>query len=509
MFPWNDSSLKTLWQGTLNTDDNLAQWKAMIAQFWDAVAVGAERSVYIYFASKRKAPLTIKLPPDNQQLLDADEMCVEWSLSHFAPFEPVVAFSRGSLLYLWNPIRMGMAGYLRGHGGAITSIAVHPNTPHLVCSTSRDLTTRIYDLSLPAEVPMKQKPQRPGKKKRPEKEKVPNPVWPPGKTPSLAGAAHGLRIPSEAGGEGVGAGRCIVVLLGGRSGGHKAAVLGAAFHPVHPIIATCGMDRTVKIWPVRPKNRSEIQREDKPLFTSGHIHKARVLSVSWLQDDLLLTHSAPAIMRVAPEDPNNKATYLEPGELIIWRWLGLNRFFPPGYEDTLPLVLRGCSSDYQESSSFKLISIHRFSATDTQYVVPKLSLFNSPFGDPLALFAYPGATSFFIVNIANLSCKPRPPFPLDAPKNNGSSELARAAERLHLDGQQEPTAQTETEAEAETEKVGANLYNGRNEVIPPALVSWEISVRECEWDQSSGDLLRGQVDEGMFWVWRYDDDEQK
>ncbi|KAJ3491411.1 hypothetical protein NLJ89_g11339 [Agrocybe chaxingu] len=167
---------------------------------------------------------------------------------------------------------------------------------------------------------MKQKPQRPGKKKRPEKEKVPNPAWPPGKTPSLSGAAHGLRIPSEAGGEGVDVGRCIVVLLGGHSAGHKAAVLGAAFHRIHPVIATCGMDRTVKIWPIRPKNQSEIQREDKPLFTSGHIHKARVLSVS----------CAPAIMRIAPEDPNNKATYLEPGELIIWRWLGLNRFFPPG-----------------------------------------------------------------------------------------------------------------------------------------------------------------------------------
>jgi len=91
----------------------------------------------------------------------------------------------------------------------------------LFCTTSRDLTTRIYDLKLDAKLG---KLEKKGKKKR--NDKVPNPHWPPNKTPSLAGAAHGLRLP-HSDHEGTGAGRCIVVLMGGRSGGHQAPVLGA------------------------------------------------------------------------------------------------------------------------------------------------------------------------------------------------------------------------------------------------------------------------------------------
>ena len=45
---------------------------------------------------------------------------------------------------------------------------------------------------------------------------------------SFAGAPHGLHLrPSEREDEGNGLGRCIAVLMGGRSGGHNAAVLGA------------------------------------------------------------------------------------------------------------------------------------------------------------------------------------------------------------------------------------------------------------------------------------------
>ena len=56
-----------------------------------------------------------------------------------------------------------------------------------------------------------------------------NPHWPPDTRPSLAGAAHGLHMNER---EGSGLGRCIIVLMGGRSGGHQAAVLGAVCcHP--------------------------------------------------------------------------------------------------------------------------------------------------------------------------------------------------------------------------------------------------------------------------------------
>ena len=73
----------------------------------------------------------------------------------------------------------------------------------------------------------------------------------------MAGPAHGLHMYES---EGEGLGRCMFVLMGGRSGGHQAAVLASvkcsiylyltqhliykilqAFHPELPLIATCGV----------------------------------------------------------------------------------------------------------------------------------------------------------------------------------------------------------------------------------------------------------------------------
>ncbi len=51
-----------------------------------------------------------------------------------------------------------------------------------------------------------------------------NHVTIPENYPSAAGLAFGL-VSNEK--EGAGMGRCVIVLTGGRSGGHKAAVLGA------------------------------------------------------------------------------------------------------------------------------------------------------------------------------------------------------------------------------------------------------------------------------------------
>ena len=84
---------------------------------------------------------------------------------------------------------------------------MNPLLPHIFCTTSRDFSTRIYDLNLPP----KQKPN--------------NPIWPPNRIPSLAGPAHGLDM-SEPEGKGE-LGRCVMVLMGGRSGGHEAEVLSA------------------------------------------------------------------------------------------------------------------------------------------------------------------------------------------------------------------------------------------------------------------------------------------
>lgn len=119
--------------------------------------------------------------------------------------------------------------------------------------------------------------------------------------------------------EGKGIGRCVLVLVGSRSGGHIAEVLDAvlsfleicneynwlsklqAFNPIYPVIATCGVgaiihltqpksyssikqDRAVKIWHIpyfSKRSRPKLLREDKPLFSSCMIHKARIISVNW------------------------------------------------------------------------------------------------------------------------------------------------------------------------------------------------------------------------------------
>lgn len=92
-----------------------------------------------------------------------------------------------------------------------------------------------------------------------------------------------------------------------------------------------------------------------------------------MSHDVLLTHSAPAVMRRNPSD--HKHTYLEEGTMVLWRWLGMDRFFPPG---TPPqAVLRGCATvghlgyiaqwsgliylrqDYQESCMFQRCSYSR------------------------------------------------------------------------------------------------------------------------------------------------------
>lgn len=59
----------------------------------------------------------------------------------------------------------------------------------------------------------------------PPKQAPNNPPWPPSEFPSRAGPAHGLDM-TEREGDGK-YGRCVLVLMGGRSGGHQADVLGA------------------------------------------------------------------------------------------------------------------------------------------------------------------------------------------------------------------------------------------------------------------------------------------
>ncbi|KAF5385221.1 hypothetical protein D9615_001474 [Tricholomella constricta] len=465
-FPWTYQSLHTLWNG--HSDVSQADWNAMVDAFSDAIAVGGSRKMYVFYTQQPRNPVCYKVPTSEKDLksIPTDSINVAWALNPLTPLEPLVLFSHLSLLYIYNVKREALAGYLRGHGGyqAITSIAVHPANTNLFCTTSRDYSTRIYDLKLsPQQVPM-------------------NPCWPPGTGNSHAGAAHGLHMTED---EGKGIGRCIIVLMGGRSGGHQAAVLGAAFHADFPLIATCGLDRLVKIWHVPRAFTDMLVREDKPLFSSSRIHKARVLSVTWLQPDLLLTHSAPAVMKEHLDNPDIKTTFLEAGQLIVWRWLGLSRFFPAGREDVRQDILRGCASDYQESNSFKVISAVSFPEVQTQFEVPMLHVFQSPSHDPFVLFTYPKSNVIKMFNVIHLQPRKPPPFPFD----EANLDLVESAERMHLGG---PSRNIPPEIEGREINMASSTAEADGE--SDRLMACAMGM--------NGTTIVGVGVKGTIWIWK-------
>lgn len=158
-------------------------------------------------------------------LANYDVRCVAWALSLNRPADPLVIFTAHSLIFIADVKEKKMLGRIRVHGGVsschfslpfiflavltlngtqeITCLAVHPIHPWMFCTTSKDMTTRVFDLTLD----VRQEPN--------------NPRWPPSTHASHAGPAFGL-MASESEGDGIG--RCYAVLVGGRSGGHQATV---------------------------------------------------------------------------------------------------------------------------------------------------------------------------------------------------------------------------------------------------------------------------------------------
>ncbi|KAG1757634.1 WD40-repeat-containing domain protein [Suillus lakei] len=409
LFPWSEQSLEALWHGQkYNKELRNGPWKQMISDWSGALAIGTLDSLLVIplSASRSRKGLSVSIPNQEQNTpgKKTSVMAVGWALPFEAPLEPLIVFSAGSILYILNAVKGEIIGHLRGHGGPITSVVVHPTHPYLFCSTSRDFTTRIYDLTMTPQ-------QGPD-----------NPCWPPSKAPSLGGAPHGLQASEP---EGMGIGRCVSVLCGGQSGGHEAAVLSAAFHPTHPLIATCGLDRAVKIWCFTASSSNKLAREDKPLFSSTRIHKARVMSVSWLSTDTLVTHSAPALMR---RHGRKDDIYYEDGTVTIFRWIGFDRFFPAAQE--IKKVFRGCSSDYQESSSFTLISMSSLPQLTRHVHVTQTFT-----GDYILALSLPDSVSLY--NLANFHPRVIAPDPPERnpPERDIESDFQNV--RLDDDGEEE------------------------------------------------------------------------
>ncbi|CAL1695645.1 unnamed protein product [Somion occarium] len=396
-FPWTTKSLETLWdRGLFDNPEWVEKWKSTVRQWSATIAAGSDGRLYIFpkLASSKPAIVMI-MDAERKVNVDRKVHCCAWALNKDAPTDPLLIVAASSLIFILDARTKKLIGRIRGHGSDITSIAVHPYHPYIFCTTSKDQTTRIYDLSLPA----RQKPN--------------NIHWPPSEAPSLAGPAFGLQLSER---EGDGCGCCVGVLVGGRSGGHEAAVLGAAFHPTYPLVATCGMDRAVKIWRIPPLEADSFAREDKPIFSSELIHRARALSIAWLSQDVLMSHSAPAWMRKVGDGEEPYEYFQEHGTIVVWRWLGFDRFFPP--DKPFQKVVRGVASDYRGSDSFKIISCYSLPMN-----VLKLRVYRSLAHDPIIVI--PMGNTVRILNVMHFKGREPPAFPTN-------DEMVELTKRMRL-----------------------------------------------------------------------------
>ncbi|KAH9165835.1 WD40-repeat-containing domain protein [Lactarius sanguifluus] len=294
LFPWNLGSLQSL--GELYSDHLSNEWPRFVQTYAGLTVIGNAEELYLVpsVSSSGKQKKQIRLDTKAGPIT-----AVAWALNGDSPLEPLLVIALSSIVCVYS-VRLGEpTSFLRGHGGPITSIAVHPRVPFYVCTTSSDQTARIYDLD---RLPDDANPSA-------------NPFWNPGTGPSKGGAPHGLR-PSER----------------TESGGHFAAVTCAAFHPTFPLIATGGMDRVVKIWRVHGF-KGVLNREDKPLYSSTLVHRSSVAVVPPTEQSI--------------EGEEELEWIGSPGRIVILRWLGLNRFFPPG-ETRHQEVQRGCVAVYHD-----------------------------------------------------------------------------------------------------------------------------------------------------------------
>ncbi|EIM80148.1 uncharacterized protein STEHIDRAFT_172818 [Stereum hirsutum FP-91666 SS1] len=315
---------------------------------------------------REMVPIVIEIPSSKDA--EPSERAIKsitWAFTKEQPSSPLLVYARKSRVYVLD-LKEHLSGrsnwlrFLKGHGGLITSVQTSPDRPFLILTTSRDLSSRIWDLSpIPAPHPGPEPPLAPPttsttatasttttthqrtRELRPRNNIInPNALNRKNQsgTKTAGGSLSGAGARRE-GGERWGGvdmerafpGRCWRVLAGGLPAGHLGGVLCAAWHPRLPVVATCGVDRTVKIWNL---NLPPDEETGEPIFSTSYLHSARILSVSWLHDDILATHSSPTqIQDLSNTDPDRKSDepmklIRIPGELIIWKWTSMHRFFP-------------------------------------------------------------------------------------------------------------------------------------------------------------------------------------
>jgi len=212
---------------------------------------------------------------------------ISWSVDPVSTQPVLAAGGVRGVVKLYDARTYVELGMLYGHGGTILALAFSPTHPHIIASASIDHTVRIWNMTLS----LKPSHTRPDSQSQPVL-----PYWdnPPGQ---------------------------LVTILAG-VGGHTAPVCSVAWHPVHPLLATGGMDNHVKIWylselPGFPANSPLqddglpsplqtvcTQQEDPemhgapitslPIFNSKHVHSHWVDQMIWAgrESGILVSKSA-------------------------------------------------------------------------------------------------------------------------------------------------------------------------------------------------------------------------
>ncbi|GJE87671.1 WD40 repeat-like protein [Phanerochaete sordida] len=481
-FPWHMQSLdEDLFSGQLR-EENQDAWRAMVQTWGGSVLVGSHGCAFI--VHKNGSRTHVKVPRPGQKEPDSTVRAVAWVLSSTAITEPLAVVTASKSVFIFNVTSMTIVGQLRGHGGEILSIAVHPRWPHMFLTTSRDHSTRLYDLSYkPREVPN-------------------NPPWPPSTKPSFAGTAFGLHSSEP---EGNGIGRCVGVLVGGRAGGHRAAVFAAAWHPSVDIIATGGMDRTVKIWRIPQvdhekvkEDKEHLAREDKPLFSTDLLHKSRVLGIAWLNKDTLISYAAPALMR----REHVEEMYEEPGEVAVWQWFGYSRYIKEGQ---LRPVTRGSIVDYRNSESLRIYALY---ALPIQGLKVHFYISRHQHHDPMLLV--PDGRVIRIFNISHFKSKQPPDFPFEqgggSKEDDSTAQLTAKMSNVEVGDQNSEDEADEVPEVYPLPKPVPRLFDEvpgwtvdveRARELHPSMP--DIDMCELAW---GGKVMIGIGKNGTFWQWR-------
>lgn len=430
-FPWDTQSIKRLWHGELENQPVLkAQWLRVSRDYSGVFAVARERKVRLLRSSdscaleslytialdkppadivhntptatskgKRKVPKRKAKNPH-----DDDILALAWALDPNEP-SPLLLVAASRVLHIFDVARQCARGALKGHGADITALAVHPIYPQYVCSTSRDYTTRFYDLT------------------RDSRYMIPDPQRPVRGSDHYGGPPFGMQVrTAEVDGvgelppgiEGFGFGKCVGVLWGFiagvevvnkeevqrmRGGGHHMAVLNVDFHPTRDLMVTCGLDHNIKIWRVPPLPFKDpvhpsFHRDQLPVFTSSAIHAARVVSVRWIDYDILLSESVPT---QTGQEQEERHTF------VIWQWLAIDRFSEKEEDGT---YTESNYAEVTESYSYRILSVH-----DVQ--MPKHSRAHLHGSLGRWLLFCPTQGGVHVYNLALFKpCEP-PPFPAD------------------------------------------------------------------------------------------------